>query len=49
MDKAKLTKIALKLAVGAVTSVLIGATIKQEKRVGDLIDGYFENKTNTTV
>ena len=48
MDKARIAKFAVKGAIGLVTSVVIGATIKQEKRFSDVVDTYFTNKTNST-
>jgi len=45
MDKSKLAKFAVKGAIGLVTSVVIGATIKQETRVTNLVEQYFANKT----
>jgi hypothetical protein len=44
MNKAKLVNTLIKVSIGAVTSVLIGATIKQEKRVNDLLNAKFEPK-----
>ena len=46
MDKAKVAKFAIKAVIGGVTAVMIGTTIKQEKRVGELLDTYFSNKTD---
>jgi hypothetical protein len=47
MDKRKLVVGAAKLGIGLVTSVLIGVTIKQEKRVVDMLTNL--DKPNTTV
>lgn len=45
MNKALLAKYAVKAVIGGVTAVLIGTTIKQEKRVNELLDNYFTSKT----
>lgn len=49
MDKARIAKFAVKGAIGLVTSVVIGATIKQEKRFSDVVETYFASKTPPTV
>jgi hypothetical protein len=45
MNKAKLANTLIKVTIGAVTSVLIGATIKQEHRVVTLLNQHFADKT----
>jgi hypothetical protein len=47
MDKQKLVKFAVKGAIGLVTSVVIGATIKQEARVTKLVEEHFATKPST--
>lgn len=44
MNKQKLAKIAVKGVLGLGISALIGATIKQETKIQDIIDGYFTPK-----
>lgn len=47
MNKTRITKMLIKAAIGGVTAVMIGATIKQEKRVAELLDAHFD--TTTTI
>lgn len=49
MDKQKLVIGATKVAIGLVTSVLIGATIKQEKKVVDLLTTNYGTTPTTTI
>jgi hypothetical protein len=44
MDKAFIAKTAIKIAVGLATSALIGATIKEEKRVLEIVNKHFGEK-----
>jgi hypothetical protein len=46
MDHQRLVKIAVKATLGLGVSALIGATIKQETKIQDVIDNYFQSKTN---
>lgn len=46
MDKAFVAKTAIKIAVGLASSVLIGATIKQEKQIIEIVNKAFGEKTD---
>jgi len=44
MDKAFIAKTAIKIAVGLASSALIGATIKQEKQLVEIVNKHFSEK-----
>jgi hypothetical protein len=46
MNKAQVAKVIAKLTIGAVSSVMIGATIRQEKHIAALLDAHFADKPN---
>ena len=45
MDKSAVAKTAIKIAVGLASSVLIGTTIKQEKRIYEIVNKHFGDQT----
>lgn len=45
VNQQKIVKIVVKGALGLGVSALIGATIKTESKIGDVIDQYFASKT----